>query len=114
MNVWQGSFPDHNSAMDGHALTAPVRAFAPNGYGLYNCCGNVWEWVTDCYAAAPPVGPFPLRDPAGPDHGTAHIQRGGSYLCHDSYCDRYHAHSRTMNDPDSSTGHAGFRVASPA
>lgn len=111
MNIWQGRFPDINSAEDGHALTAPVRAFAPNGYGLYNCCGNVWEWVSNRYADSPPVGPFPLRDPIGPDHGTARIQRGGSYLCHDAYCDRYHVHSRTRNDPDSSTGHAGFRVA---
>lgn len=111
MNVWQGSFPDRNSAEDGFALTAPVRTYAPNGYGLYNCCGNVWEWVADWYAAAPPAGPYPWRDPQGPDDGTARLQRGGSYLCHDSYCDRYHVHSRTRNDPDSSTGHAGFRVA---
>jgi formylglycine-generating enzyme required for sulfatase activity len=114
MNVWQGRFPDQNSAEDGFALTAPVRAYAPNGFGLYNCCGNVWEWVADWYAAAPPIGPSPWRDPKGPAQGTARIQRGGSYLCHDSYCDRYHVHSRTRNDPDSSTGHAGFRVAGPA
>lgn len=111
MNIWQGSFPDINTAGDGHALTAPVRAFAPNGYGVYNCCGNVWEWVTDWYADAPAAGPYPQRDPVGPEHGTARIQRGGSYLCHESYCDRYQVHSRTRNDPDSSTGHAGFRVA---
>ena len=111
MNIWQGRFPDLNLAADGFALTAPVTAFAPNRFGLYNTCGNVWEWVWDRYAPAPPPGPYPQRDPKGPESGLARIQRGGSYLCHDSYCDRYHVHSRTRNDPDSSTGHAGFRVA---
>ena len=114
MNVWQGHFPAENSAEDGYLLTAPVTAFQPNGYGLFNTCGNVWEWVDDRYATTPPAGPFPLRDPVGPDQGTARIQRGGSCLCHDSYCDRYQVHSRTRNDPDASTGHAGFRVAGPA
>ena len=112
MNVWQGAFPVENTAEDGHALTAPVRAYAPNGFGLFNCCGNVWEWVADWYQDAPAT--TPAHDPKGPDHGTGRIQRGGSYLCHDSYCDRYHVHSRTRNDPDASTGHAGFRVAGPA
>ena len=111
MNVWQGRFPQENTAEDGYAGTAPVTAFAPNGFGLYNTCGNVWEWTWDYYTPAPPDGPFPKRDPKGPDHGTARVQRGGSFLCHDSYCDRYQVHSRTRNDPDSSTGHAGFRVA---
>ncbi len=111
MNVWQGRFPQENNGEDGHAGTAPVTAFAPNGFGLYNTCGNVWEWTCDHYTPAPPAGRLPLRDPKGPDHGTARIQRGGSYLCHESYCDRYQVHSRTRNEPDSSTGHAGFRVA---
>lgn len=110
MNIWQGHFPQENTAEDGYAGTSPVTAFAPNAYGLYNTCGNVWEWTSDHYAPAQPSGPFPLRDPKGPDHGSARIQRGGSHLCHDSYCDRYQVHSRTHNDPDSSTGHAGFRV----
>ncbi|WP_299844882.1 formylglycine-generating enzyme family protein [uncultured Jannaschia sp.] len=111
MNTWQGRFPHENDAADGHVGTAPADAFAPNGYGLYNTCGNVWEWTQDFYAPAPAAGPFPLRDPTGPAEGTARIQRGGSYLCHVSYCDRYHVHSRTRNDSDSSTGNAGFRVA---
>ena len=111
MNVWQGSFPEVNTAEDGYSGTAPVTAFSPNGFGLYNTCGNVWEWTADFYAPGPVLGPFPLRNPSGPDHGTARIQRGGSFLCHESYCDRYQVHSRTRNDPDSSTGHAGFRVA---
>ncbi|KAA8604561.1 serine/threonine protein phosphatase [Salipiger aestuarii] len=111
MNTWQGSFPDRNTAEDGFTGTAPVEAFAPNGFGLYNTCGNVWEWVRDLYAPRRPEGPFPLRDPQGPENGTGRVQRGGSYLCHESYCDRYHVHSRTRNDPDSSTGNTGFRVA---
>ncbi len=112
MNTWQGRFPHENDAADGHVGTAPVDAYAPNGYGLYNTCGNVWEWTGDFYTPGPPEGPFPLRDPTGPTEGTARIQRGGSYLCHVSYCDRYHVHSRTRNDSDSSTGNTGFRVAS--
>jgi len=111
MNTWQGRFPIQNTLDDGYLGTAPVTSFAPNGYGLFNTCGNVWEWARDFYAPHPPADPFPLRDPAGPSTGLARIQRGGSYLCHVSYCDRYHVHSRTRNDPDSSTGNAGFRVA---
>ena len=111
MNIWQGNFPLENTAEDGFIGTAPVKAFAPNGHGLYNCCGNVWEWVADRFLASPPPGPFPLRDPQGPGTGVERVQRGGSYLCHDSYCNRYHVHSRTRNAPDSTTGHAGFRVA---
>ncbi|MDF0600001.1 formylglycine-generating enzyme family protein [Psychromarinibacter sp. C21-152] len=111
MNTWQGRFPTENTEEDGYLGTAPVTAFAPNGYGLYNACGNVWEWARDRYAPHPPKGPFPLRDPGGAPDGYARVQRGGSYLCHVSYCDRYHVHSRTRNDPDSSTGNSGFRVA---
>jgi formylglycine-generating enzyme len=111
MNTWQGRFPTENTAEDGFALTAPVDAFAPNGFGLYNCCGNVWEWVEDRFHPAPPTGPFPLRDPKGPDTGPDRVQRGGSCLCHDSYCARYFVHSRTHTAPDATTGHAGFRVA---
>lgn len=111
MNTWQGRFPIENTAEDGFAGTAPVRAFAPNGYGLFNTCGNVWEWVQDYYLPGPIKGPFPLRDPKGPLNGDSRVQRGGSHLCHESYCNRYHVHSRTRNTPDSSTGHTGFRVA---
>ena len=114
MNTWQGRFPVENTAEDGYVGTAPVRAYRPNGYGLYNMCGNVWEWVQDRFGPLPPVAPRPVADPRGPETGHARTQRGGSYLCHDSYCDRYHVHSRTRNDPDSSTGNAGFRVASDA
>jgi len=113
MNVWQGRFPWENSAEDGHIGTAPVDAFAPNAYGLHNMTGNVWEWVADRFGP-PPVAPRPLVDPAGPATGEARVQRGGSYLCHESYCDRYFVHSRTSNPPDTSTGNLGFRVAAAA
>ena len=106
MNVWQGEFPVVNTGADGFLTTAPVTAFAPNGYGLFNTCGNVWEWVADRFG--PATG---MHDPVGPAQGMARVQRGGSYLCHDSYCDRYRVDARTRNDPDATTGHGGFRVA---
>ncbi|MFV0492098.1 MAG: formylglycine-generating enzyme family protein [Pseudorhodobacter sp.] len=112
MNVWQGRFPVENTGTDGFVGTAPVDAYPPNGYGLYNMTGNVWEWVADRFG--PPVQSLRLLiNPTGPDDGPTRVQRGGSYLCHDSYCDRYHVHSRTQNPPDSSTGNLGFRVAAP-
>ncbi|MCR8725770.1 formylglycine-generating enzyme family protein [Frigidibacter sp. ROC022] len=110
MNTWQGTFPVENTAEDGFVGTAPVDAFPPNGYGLHNMTGNVWEWVADRFGP-PDLGHSPLVDPQGPKEGMARIQRGGSYLCHVSYCDRYHVHSRTGNPPDTSTGNLGFRVA---
>lgn len=112
MNIWQGAFPGSNSAEDGYAGTAPVDAYAPNGYGLYNMTGNVWEWVADYFGPLPRPAKTPVLDPSGPASGDWRVQRGGSHLCHASYCDRYHVHSRSSNDPDSSTGNAGFRVAS--
>ena len=111
MNTWQGRFPHENTGEDGFVGTAPVTAFAPNGYGLHNMCGNVWEWVHDRFEPRAPTGTGPFVDPTGPAEGTQRVQRGGSYLCHESYCDRYHVHSRSPNDPTSSTGNLGFRVA---
>lgn len=111
MNIWQGRFPDENTAADGHVGTAPVDAYAPNDYGLYNMTGNVWEWVADRFGPAPAPAARPIDNPSGPADGTARVQRGGSYLCHHSYCDRYHVHSRTPNPPDTTTGNLGFRVA---
>ena len=111
MNTFQGRFPMHNNAEDGWLGTAPVDAYRPNGYGMHNMTGNVWEWVHDYFGPRPAIGTLPQDNPTGPATGQRRIQRGGSYLCHVSYCDRYHVHSRTPNDPDSSAGHVGFRVA---
>lgn len=110
MNVYQGRFPDHDTGADGFTATAPVDAYPPNGYGLHQMTGNVWEWCADWfdpgyYAVAPRV------DPAGPTTGTARVMRGGSYLCHESYCWRYRVDARSSNTPDSTTGNLGFRVA---
>jgi formylglycine-generating enzyme required for sulfatase activity len=111
MNTWQGDFPKLNTEDDGWSGTAPVDSFPPNGFGLFNITGNVWEWVQDFYGPRSYQKRLPERDPKGPDQGSQRIQRGGSYLCHKSYCDRYHVHSRIPSDPTNSAGHSGFRVA---
>lgn len=112
-NIWQGRFPEHNSAEDGYVGTAPARSFAANGYGLYNMAGNVWEWCADWFSAHWHVAERAetRRDPCGPVAGERKVMRGGSYLCHDSYCNRYRVGARTGNTPDSSTGNCGFRCA---
>jgi formylglycine-generating enzyme required for sulfatase activity len=111
-NIWQGRFPIGNTAEDGHAGTAPVAAFPANGFGLHDVAGNVWEWCADWWSAE--HGTRSLHDPRGPRHGSAKVMRGGSYLCHESYCNRYRVAARTSNSPDSSTGNQGFRCARDA
>nr|WP_280703700.1 formylglycine-generating enzyme family protein [Kitasatospora sp. GP82] len=112
MNVWNGSFPDRNTREDGYLGTCPVDAFDPNGYGLHNTTGNVWEWTADRFSTGHAAGP--CEDPAGPTTGTARVLRGGSYLCHASYCRRYRVSARMANTPESSTGNIGFRCAGSA
>jgi sulfatase modifying factor 1 len=109
-NIWQGEFPTMNTMDDGYEFVAPAGAYAPNGYGFYTITGNVWEWCSDWFDPA-----FHIcgtrRNPAGPPHGTAKVTKGGSFLCHHSYCNRYRVSARTSNTPDSSAAHIGFRCA---
>jgi formylglycine-generating enzyme required for sulfatase activity len=108
-NIWQGEFPATNTEEDGFLTTAPVRTFQPNGYGLWQMVGNVWEWCADWFG--PRYYKFsPAENPPGPSLGAARVIRGGSYLCHDSYCNRYRNAARSSNTPESSMGNAGFRT----
>lgn len=109
-NIWQGEFPNHDTGDDGFAGTCPVEAFPPNGYGLYSMTGNTWEWCADWFS--PDYHLTETRDnPTGPPGGTAHVTRGGSFLCHKSYCNRYRVGARSSNTPDSSTSNTSFRCA---
>ena len=112
-NIWQGTFPTHNKAEDGYVGTAPVEAFPPNRFGLYNTSGNVWEWCSDWFSATHHLT-GPRDNPTGPPRGDSKVMRGGSYLCHKSYCNRYRVSARTANTPDSSTGHMGIRLVMDA
>jgi formylglycine-generating enzyme required for sulfatase activity len=112
-NIWQGRFPTVSTADDGYRGTAPVKSYPPNGFGLYEVAGNVWEWCSDWWSTTWHVDDRPETrvDPKGPPSGEARVIRGGSYLCHDSYCNRYRVAARTSNTPNSSTGNIGFRCA---
>jgi formylglycine-generating enzyme required for sulfatase activity len=119
-NIWQGQFPFKNTERDGFLYTAPVRSFPPNGYGLYDMAGNVWEWCHDWYrpdtyaalakenVTIDPLGPessFYAPNPREPRR----VIRGGSFLCHRDYCSSYRPSARMSTSPDTGTCHTGFR-----
>jgi sulfatase modifying factor 1 len=109
-NIWQGDFPAHNTGEDGYLGTAPVTEYDPNGFGLYNVSGNVWEWCVDWFSPDyHTTDAYSHTNPTGPPSGSERVMRGGSYLCHHSWCNRYRVAARSKNTPDSSTGNIGFR-----
>jgi formylglycine-generating enzyme required for sulfatase activity len=107
-NIWQGTFPTHDTGEDGFTAVAPANAYPPNGYGLYTITGNAWEWCGDWFDPSYHVTAT-RSNPVGPPHGSAKVMKGGSYLCHRSYCNRYRVAARTSNTTDSTTTNISFR-----
>jgi formylglycine-generating enzyme len=120
-NIWQGDFPRVNTKEDGFERTAPVASFPPNGYGLCDMSGNVWEWCADWYrpdyyassSTRNPPGPDSTYDPNEPNL-PKRVQRGGSFLCSDVYCVRYRPGARGKGEPGSAASHIGFRCVRSA
>lgn len=112
-NVWQGDFPSKNTAADGYAWTAPARSFRKSEWGFYNMIGNVWEWVDDWFSPSwhADATPDTRINPAGPSSGETRVMKGGSFLCHESYCNRYRLGARSANTPDAAATNLGFRCA---
>ena len=119
-NIFQGHFPNGDTGEDGYRGTSPVRAFPPNGYGLYDMCGNVWQWTADWYrpdtyaaragtTVKNPVGPESSFDPQEPE-ARKKVQRGGSYLCSEQYCQRFLVGSRGKGEIRSSSSNLSFRL----
>ncbi len=106
-NIWQGPFPQHNTARDGYLGTAPAQSFDPNGYGLFNMIGNVWEMTSEIFKVRS------LKKAVAAAHAGKkgyRLSKGGSFLCHRSYCYRYRIAARNSTSPDTSTSHIGFRL----
>lgn len=120
-NIWQGPFPLENKALDGYITTAPVKTYPPNGYGLYDMSGNVWEWTTDKYNrryyeelsegghCKNPEGSGSVFDPNDPHAQDKRVIKGGSFLCHVTYCESYRPSARMATEVHSSQVHLGFR-----
>ena len=112
-NVWQGEFPHHNKCEDGYLWTAPAKSFQRYDNNFYNLIGNVWEWCDDWFSNKWHIEESQRTriNPTGPNCGSKKVMKGGSFLCHDSYCNRYRIGSRTSNTPDSAATNLGFRCA---
>lgn len=108
-NIWQGAFPHTNTAADGHIATAPARSFDPNPYGLYNMVGNTWEWTADRFRVKS-LTKVAKRINSDAAKTKNRVVKGGSFLCHKSYCYRYRIAARSHNTPDTTLSHTGFRL----
>lgn len=109
-NTWQGRFPTVDSGEDGYSGTAPVTAFPPNKFGLYNMLGNAWEWTQDWWSIRHPS--HFQENPKGPASGRDKVKKGGSYMCHKSYCYRYRCAARSQNSADTTASNLGLRCVS--